>query len=162
MQICDQQQCNEIGLYPAPKSRDSLKNYFFFCLTHVRIYNKNWNYYKGMTTHQIDADRQADVIGHRPLWQQALRNSRRNETNQSTTTEYLKVKYDTKTIEALELLQVPHPICLDNIKTVYKNWVKKLHPDSHESMKCEISENKLKEINQAYTLLKLAFAKDSA
>ncbi len=171
MRICDHPECNEKGEYPAPKSRKNLKDYFFFCLYHVRIYNKNWNYYDGMTASQIDAERDLDIIGHRPLWNQTLGESLREELNDfvdfATDNRHdIYAAYDEATQAALKLLQVPAPINLANIKMTYKAWVKKLHPDSQKASGglkvCEESENKLKEINQAYAVLKLAFVKDSA
>ena len=40
--------CRDEGLYPAPKSRDALRDYIWFCLDHIRAYNKSWNYYDGL------------------------------------------------------------------------------------------------------------------
>ena len=44
---CDSYKCNEKGEYRAPKSRIRLNEYFFFCLNHVKEYNKSWDFYKG-------------------------------------------------------------------------------------------------------------------
>ncbi len=175
MRICDHPECNETGQYPAPKSRKNLKDYFFFCLEHVRIYNKNWNYYDGMTASQIEAERSADVIGHRPLWNPAYRRSIQQEVDNlmgnaawevsfegTENSHDIYAAYDEDTQHALRLLQVPAPINLANVKIAYKAWAKKLHPDSLGTKICEESENKLKEINQAYAVLKLAIPKDSA
>ena len=30
--ICSNPECKEIGLYPAPKSRDNLREYLYFCI----------------------------------------------------------------------------------------------------------------------------------
>ena len=41
--------CEAMGEYRAPKSRRDLKDYWWFCLEHVRAYNSTWDYYKGMS-----------------------------------------------------------------------------------------------------------------
>jgi len=41
--VCNNPDCNELGIYPAPKSRDNLKDYYYFCIDHVRDFNKSWN-----------------------------------------------------------------------------------------------------------------------
>ncbi len=45
---CAADGCIEEGAYPAPKSRSALRDYLWFCLEHVREYNKSWNYYEGL------------------------------------------------------------------------------------------------------------------
>ena len=51
---CDSNICNEKGEYRAPKSRIKLNEYFYFCLNHIKEYNKSWDFYKGMTVDQIE------------------------------------------------------------------------------------------------------------
>ena len=43
-QNCDSPDCQKAGQYRAPKSREHLQDYYWFCLEHVRVYNKSWNY----------------------------------------------------------------------------------------------------------------------
>ena len=38
--------------YEAPKSPNSKEKYFF-CLEHIKIYNKRWNYFAGKSQRQI-------------------------------------------------------------------------------------------------------------
>ncbi|MEC8245127.1 MAG: molecular chaperone DnaJ, partial [Pseudomonadota bacterium] len=46
--LCAAEGCTAEAHYPAPKSRDALRDYLWFCLEHVRAYNKSWNYYEGL------------------------------------------------------------------------------------------------------------------
>ena len=46
--VCEWEGCNQPGTYRAPKSREQLDEFRWFCLDHVREYNKNWNYYAEM------------------------------------------------------------------------------------------------------------------
>ncbi len=65
---CDIPGCNEAGEHRAPKSRDRLNQYYWFCLEHVRQYNAAWDYYAGMSIDEIEAHRRADQTWRRPSW----------------------------------------------------------------------------------------------
>ena len=52
---CDHPECAEAGLHRAPRSRDALNSYYWFCLDHVRAYNKAWNYYADMSDDEVEA-----------------------------------------------------------------------------------------------------------
>jgi hypothetical protein len=58
---CEHPGCTEAGKYRAPKSPDSLDEYYWFCKDHVREYNLKWNFFDGTTDeemeNQIDKDR---------------------------------------------------------------------------------------------------------
>ena len=51
--ICDWNNCNEIGDYRAPVEKDNSKKYRMLCLEHVKEFNKNWNYFSGMNDDQV-------------------------------------------------------------------------------------------------------------
>ena len=40
--ICDWNNCFEIGEYKAPIEKDNSRNYRLLCLNHVKEFNKNW------------------------------------------------------------------------------------------------------------------------
>ena len=65
---CDWPGCDGDGEHRAPKSRNELKNYHWFCLGHVRQYNAGWNFYEGMTDAEVEADVRRDTVWHRPSW----------------------------------------------------------------------------------------------
>ena len=46
--ICSNPDCNETGIYPAPKSRDNLREYLYFCINCIKQFNKSWNYFDGL------------------------------------------------------------------------------------------------------------------
>ncbi len=60
--------CRERGEYRAPKSRKNLRDYQWLCLNHVRLHNKSWNYFKGMSQAEAEARRYDDMLGNRPTW----------------------------------------------------------------------------------------------
>jgi hypothetical protein len=65
---CDHPGCLEEGAYKAPKSRLQLRNYHYFCLQHVREYNKAWNYHKGLNEQQVENSIRRSTTWDRPSW----------------------------------------------------------------------------------------------
>ena len=131
---CDSDACNKKGEYRAPKSRIMLNEYFYFCLKHIKEYNKSWDFYKGMSVDQIET---------------SMRNDKFNDN-------YFKNKLldETLTIEdtkALNDLNLEMPISLEKIKKNYKKLVKIFHPDVNGNNKK--AEEKFKQINESYKLL---------
>jgi len=57
----------------------------------------------------------------------------------------------------MALMGLEPPVQLQDIKTRYKELAKKHHPDLNRG--CAKSEELLKQINMAYTILKLAYEK---
>jgi hypothetical protein len=65
---CEWAGCVQKGGCKAPKSPDQLREYYYFCAPHAREYNKNWNFFSGMSDADI-AEWQVGVRhGHRPTW----------------------------------------------------------------------------------------------
>ncbi|CAK0769517.1 Molecular chaperone DnaJ [uncultured Gammaproteobacteria bacterium] len=65
---CDVSGCPHTGDYRAPKGRDRLTEFFWFCLDHVRDYNRSWNFLKGLSQPEIESLIRNDVIGRNPTW----------------------------------------------------------------------------------------------
>ncbi|MDJ0683941.1 MAG: J domain-containing protein [Alphaproteobacteria bacterium] len=68
LRMCDHPECSEEGLHRAPMSPDRLREYFWFCLAHVREYNKAWNYCADMSTEEVEDAVRNDVTWGRPTW----------------------------------------------------------------------------------------------
>ena len=171
---CDSPKCNEKGEYKAPKSRVMLNKYFYFCLDHIKEYNKSWDFYKGMSVEQIENSMRSDTFWDRPSW--PLKNSFKNifdEFNEyvedfvkndddKINDTYFKNKLldESLTIEeakALKELDLKMPISLEKIKKNYKKLVKIFHPDVNGNNKD--AEEKFKQINESYKLLLKKFMK---
>jgi curved DNA-binding protein CbpA len=67
-QVCDHPDCNKGGAYRAPRSPDRLRDYYWFCLDHVREYNAAWDYFARMSADEIDQYRRQVPSWHRPTW----------------------------------------------------------------------------------------------
>ena len=171
---CDSPKCNEKGEYRAPKSRVMLNEYFYFCLDHIKEYNKSWDFYKGMSVEQIENSMRSDTFWDRPSW--PLKNSFKNifdEFNEyvedfvkndddKINNIYFKNKLldESLTIEeakALKELDLKMPISLEKIKKNYKKLVKIFHPDVNGNNKD--AEERFKQINESYKLLLKKFMK---
>ena len=171
---CDSPKCNEKGEYRAPKSRVMLSKYFYFCLDHIKEYNKSWDFYKGMSVEQIENSMRSDTFWDRPSW--PLKNSFKNIFDEFN--EYVEdfVKNDDDKIndtffknklldeslsleeaKALKELDLKMPISLEKIKKNYKKLVKIFHPDVNGNNKD--AEEKFKQINESYKLLLKKFMK---
>lgn len=168
---CDHPTCDEAGDHRAPKSPTELNDYYWFCFQHVSEYNKAWNYYKGLTEDEIEKEMERDIMGRRPTWPLGMRVGRMagkfgtvDDDFDDTTglfdrdrieaAEALAEKRKARTEEdqALQTLQLKPPVDMTTVKARYKALAKKFHPDANDGD--EAAEDRLKAINEAYTILK--------
>jgi len=161
---CDWPGCEHLGEYRAPKSRERLDSYNWFCLDHVRLYNQSWNYYEGMSEEQVEAEIRRDTIGRRPTWpfgvrSAAFRFSRRgggdpfglfDEEPDAGPSQAPHPPHEAGSVEeeALIVLDLKPPVTVESVKARYKQLVKRHHPDVNGGDKA--SEEMFKRINQAY------------
>ena len=174
--FCDNKNCNLEGKYKAPKSKINLKDYYFFCLKHIREYNKSWDYYKGMSVNQIELSLRQDVIWNRPSWptngsskninniiNNIINNnfvfiSEDKKFNKINSNNMEDLNFSANEKKSIEILSIQLPITLEKIKSSYKKLVKKYHPDINKDD--NNAEKKFKEVNSAYkTLLKKILGK---
>ena len=166
---CDNQECNEEGIFKAPKSRLLVNEYYFFCLNHVKEYNKSWDFYKGLSVNQIENSMREDTIWNRPSWplrgnpQKVMEqiNNFFNEDMEGFNSDtkdhnFFKNKLIDENLtkeenEAFSTLELKLPLSLEKIKKNYKKLVKIFHPDVNGNNK--LAEEKFKEINKSYRIL---------
>jgi hypothetical protein len=162
---CDAPDCTAMGEYRAPKSRNDLRHYWWFCLNHVRAYNAAWDYYKGATPGEIEAALRSDTAWQRPTWPlgrlgtaawgdemlrdplhvlaaAGLRGTARHPPEQTPA----------ELREPLATLGLSWPTTLAAVKTRYKELAKRHHPDANGGDRT--SEERLKTINLAYATLR--------
>ena len=169
--ICDHANCPERGDYKAPISRLRLNEYYLFCLKHVKIYNKSWDFYRGLNVDQIELSIRKDAIWDRPSWPlkgnpSNIMNQLREFLNQDYSlfakekdlhdllkNKIINEKLTKEEQKSLKIMSLSIPISVDEIKKKYKKLVKIFHPDVNDNNK--EAEKQFKEINEAYkTLLK--------
>ena len=67
--ICEHPDCRRPATARAPKSRDHMDEFYWFCAPHAAEYNKHWNYFEGMSDEEQERFRADAHTGHRPTWQ---------------------------------------------------------------------------------------------
>jgi len=164
---CDRPGCACEGEYRAPKSPSTLHDYYWFCLDHVRAYNRAWNFYEGMDEGEIEREIRNDTCWRRPTWPLGTAGDRGarawrfqdgfgvfEDGPAGSGDEESGVMEHARTPEgrACRTLGLRPPITLTELKARYKHLVKRLHPDVNGGDKD--AEDRLKEINQAYASLK--------
>ena len=65
---CQWKGCTQTGTHRAPMGRGHEGRYFIFCPDHVRQYNASYNYFDGMSDHDVEAFQKDARTGHRPTW----------------------------------------------------------------------------------------------
>ncbi|MEO1017545.1 MAG: DnaJ domain-containing protein [Pseudomonadota bacterium] len=158
---CEWPGCAEFGEYPAPRTRDRLRDFCYFCLPHIRLVNAGWDYFDGMSPGQIDAHRRADVTWHRPTWgvgRQYLDGDRAFHDwfdllggGAKDGRIGMSPDVQTKAECMMKRLGLVAGFSLYELKVQYKVLVKKYHPDLHAGDRQ--AEERLKLINEAYTYL---------
>ena len=169
---CDRHGCDDAGLYRAPRARDALDTYFWFCLNHVRAYNKAWNFYAGMTAEEVERFVREDVVGWRPTWPvgvwSALARARTNATFHDSFGVFGSAHHPgakdpsagfghpyppgSPARNALTVMDLEPPLTLIRLKARYKELVKRHHPDANGGDTSD--EETLKLINEAYRILR--------
>jgi hypothetical protein len=161
MQTCDVQGCPHPAAYRAPKSRDHLRDYYWFCLEHVRAYNAGWDYYKGMSPGEIEVNLRADTGWQRPTWPLG-RNGGISEALEAELAAFAGVGRTRATPaeerappelrEALGVLGLSWPVTREAARLRYRELAKQHHPDANGGDKS--AEERLKTINLAYATLR--------
>ncbi len=66
---CQVPGCSRAADAKAPKSRDMPGEFYWFCQPHAAEYNKNWNYFAGMSEGEVRRQQEERATGGRPTWQ---------------------------------------------------------------------------------------------
>ena len=156
---CEWKDCENKGEYKAPTSRDKLRVFKWFCLKHVKAYNKSWDYFKGKTSDDIYDEISKDARWHRPTWKR-IKNLEVNDYHSFFKQNYEKNKrikndmpLDGDIKKALNIFNIEMPDNLSTLKSQYKKLVKKFHPDINKVKDKEF----IIKLNNAYSTLKKMF-----
>ena len=167
--ICDWKNCKELGKYKAPIERDNSRKFRYLCLEHIKIFNRNWNYFSNMSQDEVEYFIKSDLTWHKPtksfgssdnffkiLWSNALQ----DETNIFKNPDFKNFKeskISEKDRHALEVLGLKGETKWPDIQKKFKGLVKKYHPDKNQGSKKY--EDILKRVTLAYSQLKLSVSK---
>ncbi|MCB1521891.1 MAG: DnaJ domain-containing protein [Hyphomicrobiaceae bacterium] len=176
---CQWKGCNNKAEHRAPKGRGRDGEYFQFCMDHVRRYNATYNYFDGMSDSEVAEFIKDAVTGHRPTWRVGGNGdapgigprgggekaegpvvgdphdlmSEKSRTARPAPKQYRRTlkPLEKKSLAALDLGVEADKVA---IKAKFKALVKLHHPDANGGDRR--SEEKLREIIQAYNYLKQA------
>lgn len=161
---CDYENCDLPAIYPAPKSKFLPQNdRYWFCLDHVREYNRNWNYFFDMNSKEIEEFQIDAIIGHRPTWQftdkpkfflfddlEYILHPKKAQSAKARKREFFKENiWNKKQKKSLADLELTEDAKISDVKSRYKELAKKYHPD----IAGESSVEKFRIISDAYNLL---------
>jgi hypothetical protein len=165
---CEHEGCRESGKYRAPKSPDSLDDFFWFCQKHVREYNLKWNFFNGQSEEEMAKRMDKDKV-----WERETKPFRRTVEEQawarlgvSDAHEVLggnatqnpgKSITGTRRLppterRAVEILEAKDHWTKAEIRKTYKALIKVLHPDMNGGDRSD--EEKLQEVVWAWDQIK--------
>src|SRR5215469_8477939 len=174
---CEWAGCQNKGAHRAPKGRENQREYWHFCLNHVREYNQNYNFFSGMNADAVARYQKDALTGHRPTWKMGAnggvkkgaeagidgafdpfsmfseingRASWRRGPEAQPKAETRKVMNAER--KALQVMGLGPDATLADVKSKYKALVKQHHPDANGGDRS--TEDRLIEIIKAYNYLK--------
>ncbi|KGD87681.1 MULTISPECIES: J domain-containing protein [Rhizobium/Agrobacterium group] len=177
---CQWDGCDKPGVHRAPVGRNAEGQFFLFCFEHVKEYNKGYNYFSGLSDGEIARYQKEAVTGHRPTWTLGVNKSAKQAPLHSTVRSggahaqrfrdpfgfvsqaraggprFPPQERKLKTLEAkaFDTMGLTGNATATEIKSRYKELVKKHHPDANGGDRG--SEERFRAVVQAYQLLKQA------
>jgi len=168
--ICEWENCQEIGKFKAPLEKDNSRNYKWLCDEHIKLFNKNWDYFDGMGQNEIENFLKSDLTWHRPtqkfgssdnffniLWNNALNDKFNFFKREKTVNDFGNSKLNEKDKNAFKIMELELTTDWPSVQKKFKTLVKKFHPDRNAGNKQ--FEDRLKKITLAYSHLKLIMIK---
>jgi hypothetical protein len=177
---CDWPGCVHAATHRAPKGRTQEREYWRFCLEHVRDYNQSYNFFAGMTDDAVARFQKDAITGHRPTWKIGMSTTARfnrpsgerlfgyggtddpfdvlrEYTGARPGPEQSRADAQRRAVrnaerKALHALGLEERAGKAEIKGRFKELVKRHHPDANGGDRG--SEDKLREIIEAYNYLK--------
>ncbi len=178
--MCEWPECKNKGAHRAPKGRENSREYWHFCLDHVREYNQSYNFFSGMNPEAVARYQKDALTGHRPTWKMGANTSAKRgkgsaEADFEGASDPFSMfselngrgrwrpgpdaapKGETRKIfnaerKALQVMGLGPEATLEQVKVKYKALVKQHHPDANGGDRS--TEDRLIEIIKAYNYLK--------
>ena len=164
--ICEWENCKENGEFKAPLEKDNSRKFRWLCEEHIKLFNKNWNYFEGMSQSEIENFLKSDLTWHRPtqqfgssdnffniLWNNALNDKFGFFKEKNINNSLKNKKLSEKDKDAFKIMELEFNADWTIIQKKFKTLVKKFHPDRNSGNKQ--FEDRLKKITLAYSHLKM-------
>lgn len=175
--LCEWAGCQNKGPHRAPKGRENSREYFHFCLDHVREYNQSYNFFQGMNPDDVARYQKDALTGHRPTWKMGANSGAKGQGSEGAFDAASdpfqmfaelngrgrwrpgaqQAKAETRKVmnaerKALQVMGLAAGATLVEVKMKYKALVKQHHPDANGGDRS--TEDRLIEIIKAYNYLK--------
>jgi hypothetical protein len=118
VRLCDRHGCEEPGDRPAPKSPNSPERWYF-CEAHAAEYNRNWNYFEGLTAEEA-AKREAEERRDASGFAESKHNSWAGPGDGSRSRDEMR---------ALEVLELEVDADFEAVRLAWRRLAKSNHPD---------------------------------
>ncbi len=163
---CEHPGCARPGQYRAPKSPDSLDEYYWFCKDHAREYNLKWNFFAGQTEDEMMESMERERVwgrATRPMgspdeqraWQRlgvedphAILGEKATRNPGTRPGSGAARRLPPTERRALEILDARDSWSRSEIRKQYKSLVKDLHPDMNKGNRAD--EERLQEVVWAW------------
>jgi hypothetical protein len=166
---CEHPGCTQDGQYRAPKSREALDDYWWFCRDHVREYNLKWNFFSGSTEEEFARQQDRDRVWDRETkpfgprgetdraWSRLGIDDPLQVLGENGTRNPGKSVLGTRKLppserRALDILEARDTWTRAEIRKQYKSLVKDLHPDMNGGNRAD--EDRLQEVVWAWDQIK--------
>ena len=116
--MCDRDSCDQPGDRPAPKSPNN-PDRWYFCESHAAEYNRNWNYFEGLSAEEAaarEADEQRDASGFRQSKHYAWGGPGDGTRSRDE-------------MKALDVLELESDASFEDVKLAWRRLAKANHPD---------------------------------
>jgi len=118
VRLCDRHGCTEPGDRPAPKAPNSPERWYF-CEAHAGEYNRNWDYFAGLTAEEA-AKREADDRRSANGYAEASHYGWAGPGDGSRSRDEMR---------ALEVLELESDSDFDTVRAAWRRLAKENHPD---------------------------------
>jgi hypothetical protein len=172
---CEAKGCDSMGKYRAPRSPKNMDEFHWFCLKHVKEYNQKWNFFEDHSAEELEKQFRADRVWERkttPFSDGSDQNEFQPEgrawarlglddpyeiLSSSPEAVGLRKKKKEKRLpaserKALEVLGAADTMSKSDMRKIYKELVKDLHPDRNSGSRAD--EERLSEVVWAWDQLK--------
>ena len=143
MRLCDREGCTQPGDRPAPKAPNSPERWYF-CETHAAEYNKNWNYFAGLSPEEA-ARRAAEEESGASAFRKSAHWGWGGPGDGNRSRDEMR---------ALDALELESDADFKAVKAAHRRLVKETHPDANPGD--EEAAKRFKQVQAAYDVLKKA------
>lgn len=121
VRLCDREGCSEAGDRPAPKAPNSPERWYF-CESHAAEYNRNWDYFAGLSAEEAAA-REREECGDASGYSQTSHYAWAGPGDGTRSRDEMR---------ALEVLELEVDSGFGDVKLAYRRLAKVHHPDTNQ------------------------------